>query len=517
MIGGHHGRFKTANFDTECVGPFALNDLGGLEWQGQRAAHARLVHRLVGAPEAPTAVSETVAVLVTGLIILADWLVSQESFLVDRLREGIPAPEEHIVAVEPAVAALLEDAGLDASRLAWNLFDFGEMFGISEPNPLQRSILEELPAAVHGPGILVVTTSMGDGKTEIALCAQRLMAQATDTDGFYFGLPTMATSDQIYRRTRAYADNATTGPAAVTLAHSMAWLNQAYALDSELARTDRVVTGEERANGRTAAPSWLHAAKRPLLARISTGTIDQALAAMLPVRHNALRLLALSGRTLIIDEAHAYDPYMQVLLERLLTWLAHYGCPVILLCATLPGSTADRLERAYLRGAGWSRRSKTRRLPVEAYRCPYPGWVYVDAATAAATYASDAAVKEHTEIRNSELRVEIREVRHAEWTRRPHGRGGDPDRVMGDAPPPAPSPRAPAPAGMIPPAPAPAPRTARAPRARGDDPASPDLCVLAALSREIWDSRGGWHRRGGRRGSEFATIIAVSLLAVNVG
>ncbi|MFC7512178.1 hypothetical protein ACFQV4_25570 [Streptomyces thermocarboxydus] len=75
--------------------------------------------------------------------------------------------------------------------------------------------------------------------------------------------------------------------------------------------------------------------QRPLLAQFAVGTIDQALMAVLPVRHNALRLLALSCKTFIVDEAHAYDPYMQVLLGRLLNWLGAYGVPVVLLSATL--------------------------------------------------------------------------------------------------------------------------------------------------------------------------------------
>lgn len=44
---------------------------------------------------------------------------------------------------------------------------------------------------------------------------------------------------------------------------------------------------------------------RALLAPFAVATIDQALMAVLHTRHAALRMLALSGRTVIIDEAHA--------------------------------------------------------------------------------------------------------------------------------------------------------------------------------------------------------------------
>ncbi|MFC8256808.1 hypothetical protein ACFUNF_03890 [Streptomyces sp. NPDC057291] len=51
---------------------------------------------------------------------------------------------------------------------------------------------------------------------------------------------------------------------------------------------------------------WLRGMKRALLAQFAVGTVDQALTSVLPVRHNALRLLALSGKAFIVDEAHAY-------------------------------------------------------------------------------------------------------------------------------------------------------------------------------------------------------------------
>lgn len=419
IIGGHHGLFHTAQFDQECVGECALSGFGGDQWGQARAAHAAIVHEVLGKPAAPQQVSTVAAVLVTGVVMLADWLVSQEHFLRDRVVEAVEEPAAHFAASLKAGEALLAEAGLDASEFAWKPFDFTEHFGLAEPNLLQGSLLETLPSVLNGPGILVATMLMGDGKTELALAAQYLLSQASGTDGFFLGLPTMATSDHMYPRTRAYAERSTLGPAAVSLAHSMAGLNPAYAAGST--GSDLLSPGVEAGlSGRTAAPEWLFGSKRPLLARISTGTIDQALAAVLPVRHNALRLLALSGRTLIVDEAHAYDPYMQVLLERLLTWLGAFGTPVVLLSATLPESTVDRLVRAYLRGAGWKPsgpRERRRQLPTEPYRVRYPGWIYVDAATAAITAEPCAAAREqHSEQRRVELGLEMREVVNAPYT-----------------------------------------------------------------------------------------------------
>ncbi|MFD7097616.1 DEAD/DEAH box helicase family protein [Streptomyces xanthophaeus] len=176
----------------------------------------------------------------------------------------------------------------------------------------------------------------------------------------------------------------------------MAWLSSGYT-DHGLSEGDRVLVcdgDEEDPNGGQAAhlaalrpARWLRGAKRPLLAQYAVGTIDQALMAVLPVRHNMLRLLGLSGKTFIVDEAHAYDPYMQVLLGRLLNWLGAYGVPVVLLSATLPGSVSDQLVKQYLQGAG----HKPKSLRDRSFPVPYPGWLYVDAASGQCAQISETA------------------------------------------------------------------------------------------------------------------------------
>jgi hypothetical protein len=55
--------------------------------------------------------------------------------------------------------------------------------------------------------------------------------------------------------------------------------------------------------------------------------------AILPARHQALRLWGLA-----IDEAHAYDAYMNKELETLLCFHAPLGGSAIILSATLPGN-----------------------------------------------------------------------------------------------------------------------------------------------------------------------------------
>ncbi|MFF8997468.1 CRISPR-associated endonuclease Cas3'' [Streptomyces achromogenes] len=329
IVGGHHGRYH--RLDNGVAPAF----LGGSAWARQRTAHAAAVHELLGAPEAPDVFKAPAAVLVTGVVILADWLVSQEDYLRGRQQRLEPALTDHFERSLKDAPGLLAGAGLARVRLQRK--GFAEAYGIQgAPNPLQLSVMEELSKAVgegRRGGIVLVTAAPGDGKSETALEAERVLSERFGTQGYAFLLPTMATSDQMYGRVAKALLRQAGENAGVTLVHSMAWLNSAYA-DDDL-ETQGVLTcdGDEvgesslRAEADMRPRRWLCGAKRPLLAQFSVGTVDQALMAVLPVRHNALRLLALSGKTFIVDEAHAYDPYMQVLLSRLLNWAWGVRCP----------------------------------------------------------------------------------------------------------------------------------------------------------------------------------------------
>ena len=92
---------------------------------------------------------------------------------------------------------------------------------------------------------------------------------------------------------------------------------------------------------------WFTGRKRALLAPYGLGTIDQALLGVLYAKHFFLRLYGLAGKTVVVDEVHAYDVYMNALLERLLPWLRALGSHVVLLSATLPSESRRALLNAW--------------------------------------------------------------------------------------------------------------------------------------------------------------------------
>ncbi|MFF2508675.1 CRISPR-associated helicase Cas3' [Streptomyces sp. NPDC058067] len=376
LLGGHHGWFWKALAPQEARRPREIRrGLGDEAWEQQCRAHAEVVRRMTGASASPTQhLPAAVAVVIAGLVIVADWLASQESFISDRIPPaGWDAGEEVLRAHwERSVkdsAAVVQKAGLGHATI--RDISFQEMFGFA-PNALQKSLVEDLPGLVHGPGLLLVTAPPGDGKTEAALFAASVLMRATGANGIGFSLPTMATADAMYDRVGTFARRALDGDAALTRVHSMAWLSTQGVKDS----AEAAAMGEPVLSGTHAsieAAVWLYAKRRGMLAPLSVFTIDQALVGVLPLRYNVLRLLALSGKVLVVDEAHAYGPWMHALLVRLLEWLGAMGAPVVVLSATLTGSTAGSLLDAYVRGGG-----TTGALPQAGLQPRYPGWVFVD-------------------------------------------------------------------------------------------------------------------------------------------
>ncbi|MFJ1958615.1 CRISPR-associated helicase Cas3' [Streptomyces microflavus] len=379
LLGGHHGVFGTALKSKQAARPSGYNPgLGWGGWAEQRQVHFDELRRVTGAFAVPRGgLPAGLAVVVAGLVVVADWLASQASGIEVRMPGAgwsgtVAEVDAHWQVAVGSARGVVRAARL--GRADFSAEEFGSMFPFA-PNSLQRDLVEHLPAMVakDGPGLVLVTAPTGDGKTEAALFAASLLGRAANARGLYFALPTMGTADAMLPRVEAYAARALSGERALMLLHSMAWLSSPGGDDCAGVSEDQA-DGVVSAGRGTAveADGWVRGAKRGLLAPLGVGTIDQALGAVLPLRYNVLRLLGLSDKVFVVDEAHAYGPWMHQLLVRLLEWLGEMRAPVVLLSATLTGRTAGSLVDAYRRGAGIREPSGV--VP------RYPGWLFASAA-----------------------------------------------------------------------------------------------------------------------------------------
>jgi CRISPR-associated endonuclease/helicase Cas3 len=282
-------------------------------------------------------------VLLCGLLIMADWLASNEDFF--------PLVSLHDTAFITWNYSLRgkyawEEANLPPcleignSWMSYNLYL--KRFHFSIPNPMQEGIYE-VAASMESPGIMVLEAPMGMGKTEAALVAAEIFANKFQTGGLFFALPTQATSDGIFPRLIDWIRNLEKdGMPTVNLVHSKSEWNEDFALlkSSSSANMD----DEEEA----IVHPWFIGRKQAMLADYVVGTIDQLLLMALQQKHVMLRHLALANKIVIIDECHAYDAYMSHYLYRALRWLGVYKVPVIVLSATLPMQKRKEVIGYYL-------------------------------------------------------------------------------------------------------------------------------------------------------------------------
>jgi len=294
-----------------------------------------------------------------GIAVLADWLGSnQDCFGYCDKPEDLMAywHETALAAAGKAIAALPKTPAVSVFENIRSLFPF-----IRQPTPLQQYAINEQLSGQ--PQLFILEDVTGAGKTEAALIlSQRLMAQGV-ANGVYVALPTMATANAIYRRLRNVyrkfyqADN----PPSLVLAHGARELSQAFQDSVVLAQQPQpdsdyltgTIEDDQELSATAYCNAWLaDSRKKALLADVGVGTLDQALLAVLPARHQSLRLLGLGRKVLLVDEVHAYDSYMQKLLAALLEAHARQGGSVILLSATLPQAMRETLVTAFHRGIG---------------------------------------------------------------------------------------------------------------------------------------------------------------------
>jgi CRISPR-associated endonuclease/helicase Cas3 len=291
--------------------------------------------------------SELLSWWFAGLTVLADWLGSNTLYFpYNRPVKSIDSYWDYAKA--QANTALLHSGVLPAT--VEKGLTFSELFqNIKVPSPLQKWASNTQISSA--PQIYLLEDITGAGKTEAALIlAYRLMDQGL-AEGFYIGLPTMATANAMYKRVAQFYQKLFTENTNLVLAHGYRKFVEEFAetiLPPTTVENDHAQK-DDSASARCSA--WLaDHNKRALLASAGIGTIDQALLAVLHSKHQSLRLLGLLNKVLIVDEVHACDDYMQGVLEVSLEFHARTGGSAILLSATLPSRMKAALLNAYRKG-----------------------------------------------------------------------------------------------------------------------------------------------------------------------
>ena len=380
VLGGHHGVFPDSKELQD-----NRNYIGKKEWQTVRNALYHNLEELCGIKDLPVPSGEpgnAFYMFLAGLTSVADWIASNETFFPYKTNHTV---NEHLGYATGKAKLALKQLGWTGWNPSQMTVPFGDLFKDNEgnplqPRPLQQKAIDIVDSVSRQPGLVIIEAPMGEGKTEAAIYLADNWVKYLGQKGYYFALPTMATSDQMFGRVRDYLITRYPNKRVnVMLLHGHAALSAEFdtlkdKFDVSISEDNKSDLAYDKVSPGVVASEWFTYRKRGLLAPFGVGTIDQALLGVLQTRHVFVRLFGLAHKTIIIDEVHAYDAYMTTLLERLLEWLAALGSSVVLLSATLPKARRNALLEAYVKGI----LKEEKNVPPEFNEIKYPRISWTD-------------------------------------------------------------------------------------------------------------------------------------------
>jgi CRISPR-associated endonuclease/helicase Cas3 len=399
-LGGHHGFFPSSASVRQAR--LEKNNHGMEKWRAWRDDLTDVLAGALGLPRPASLPWRRIRLDIDGSLALAalttvsDWIASDGAVFSSPTDMGD---------LDGYVRVAERQAGLAVERLelgGWEVPDdtaFTGLFPGEVPRPVQVAA-EQAVSGRTGPTMTVVEAPTGEGKSKAALQVSAVLVREQGLAGMYVGMPTQATSNQVYADVRKLVKRHG-GRQVVRLIHSGAHTHLA---ERGLVPTD---VGSDSGDSDVAVQEWF-IRKKSLLTDLGVGTTDQIVKAAIRSGHFFVRLVALSNKVVVIDEVHSYELYQSTLLDRLLTWLGRLSVSVVLLSATLPAARRAQLVSAWRAGLLRRRPREVDPLPVSV---AYPRVTVADRDGVAVAGAGVSAV-------NADRRVRLEQVRDedvADW------------------------------------------------------------------------------------------------------
>ena len=144
-----------------------------------------------------------------GLTSVADWIASNETYFPYKTDHKA---DEHLDYARGKAKQALKQLGWTGWNPSQITASFGDLFKDNEgnplqPRPLQQKAIDIVESVSRQPGLVIIEAPMGEGKTEAAIYLADNWVKCLGQKGYYFALPTMATSDQMFGRVEDYLKN----------------------------------------------------------------------------------------------------------------------------------------------------------------------------------------------------------------------------------------------------------------------------------------------------------------------
>lgn len=382
-VGGHHGMMpdpvtmRAVKHRIDLSGDEAWQSVQKelLDYAGARYLHEQDLEELVD-----VTVSQACAVLMSSLVIMADWIASNQ-LLFPTMPIDVLGTIEDDDRVNLAMQILDLPEPWQPTPPAEDRELFNNRFGFDSPHPAQLAAAE-LAATMDPRGLMIIEAAMGSGKSEAALACAEVLAARVGAGGCLIALPTQATTNAMFNRALEWLEHLDDDSVhVVNLAHGKAYLNDDFSGlirgGMSMSMGDDLDDADKSLDLQVQAHSWLSGRKKGMLAPFVISTIDQLLFMALKSRHVTLRHLALASKVVIIDEVHAVDLFSMQYLSRAVQWLGAYGVPTIVLSATLPSDKRKELIQSYQQGKFVAAVEAKRRLP-SAQRTAEPEYPELD-------------------------------------------------------------------------------------------------------------------------------------------